>query len=131
MPAMVEDLFLDSGLAAAKATISAITICANEPTTYALATTGASSTQFLGSFNFTANSAFTGPSAGAAPTGRKLVSNTVTNGTILTSGTAAWWAAIGTANSSLYAHGSLSASQPVTAGNTFTLGAFEIRIANQ
>jgi len=125
MVAQVENLFLDSGLTAAQSSIAAIMICSSEPTTYASATTSA----LLGSYNFTAGSAFTGPSAGTSPTGRKLVSNAVTAGTITTTGTASWWAAVGTA--SLYAHGLLSAAQAVTAGNTFTLGAFEIRIANQ
>jgi len=125
MVAMVENLYLDAGGTAAQASISAIMICSSEPTTYASATT----TALLGSYNFTAGSAFTGPSAGTSPTGRKLVSNAITAGTITTTGTASWWAAVGTA--SLYAHGLISAAQAVTAGNTFTLGSFEIRIANQ
>lgn len=125
MVAQVENLYLDSGGTAAAASISAIMICSSEPTTYASATT----TALLGSFSFGAGAAFTGPSAGTSPTGRKLVANAVTAGTITTTGTASWWAAVGTA--SLYAHGLLSAAQAVTAGNTFTLGAFEIRIANQ
>lgn len=125
MVSMVENLFLDSGLTAAQASISAIYICSSEPTTYALATTTAT----LGYYSFGAGSAATGPSAGTSPTGRKLVANAITAGTITTTGTASWWAAVGTA--SLYAHGLLSAAQAVTAGNTFTLGSFEVRIANQ
>lgn len=125
MVAMVENLFLDSGLTAAQASISHIYICSSEPTTYASATTTAT----LGFYSFGAGSAMSGPSAGTSPTGRKLVAAAVTAGTITTTGTASWWAAVGTA--SLYAHGLLSAAQGVTAGNTFTLGAFEIRIANQ
>lgn len=125
MVAMVENLFLDSGLTAAQASVSHIYICSSEPTSYALATT----TNTLGFFSFGPGSAVTGPSAGTSPTGRKLVANAVTAGTITTTGTASWWAIVGTA--SLYAHGLLSAAQAVTAGNSFTLGQFEIRIANQ
>ena len=125
MVAQVENIYLDSGGIAAQAAISAIMICSSEPTTYALATT----TNLLGSFTFGTSAACTGPSAGTSPTGRKLVMNAVTAGTITTTGTASWWAAVCTA--SLYAHGLLSAAQAVTSGNTFTLGSFEIRIANQ
>jgi hypothetical protein len=125
MVAQVENIYLDAGGTAAQLNLSAIMICSSEPTTYALATT----TNLLGSFSFGTSAACTGPSAGTSPTGRKLVMNAITAGTITTTGTASWWAAVGTA--SLYAHGLLSAAQAVTAGNTFTLGAFEIRIANQ
>lgn len=125
MVAMVENIYLDAGGTAAQLNLSAIMICSSEPTTYSIATT----TALLGSFSFGTSAAFTGPSAGTSPTGRKLVANAVTAGTITTTGTASWWAAVGTA--SLYAHGLLSAAQAVTSGNTFTLGAFEIRIANQ
>lgn len=125
MVAQVENVYLDAGGTAAQLAIGAIMICSSEPTTYSIATT----TALLGSFNFTAGSACTGPSAGTSPTGRKLVMNAITAGTITTTGTASWWAAVGTA--SLYAHGLLSAAQAVTSGNTFTLGSFEIRIANQ
>jgi hypothetical protein len=57
------------------------------------------------------------------------VSTAVTDGTIKTSGSLGWWAAI--SGASLYAHGSISAGQTVTAGNTFQLSSFELRIANQ
>jgi hypothetical protein len=125
MVASVENIYLDAGGTAAQLNMSAIMICSSEPTTYASATT----TALLGSYVFGTSAACTGPSAGTSPTGRKLVVNAVTAGTITTTGTASWWAAVGTA--SLYAHGLLSAAQAVTAGNTFTLGSFEIRIANQ
>jgi len=123
--ASVENLFLDSGLTAAQASIANICICSSEPTTFASATT----TALLGSFAAGAGTTSSGPSAGTSPTGRKLVFASIASGTITTTGTASWWAAVGTA--SLYAHGLLSAAQGVTAGNTFSLGSFEVRIANQ
>ena len=124
MAAQIEDAFLDNGLTDDKAKISHIYICQSEPTTYALAST----TALLGAKSWGAGSAFTGPSAGS-PNGRKITSVAITDGTITTSGTASWWAACGTA--SLLVHGLLSAPQVVTAGNTFTLAAFDIRIPNQ
>jgi len=125
MVAMLEDAFLDQGLTTDKANISHIFICSTEPTTYASASTSA----LLGTKSWGAGNAFTGPSAGTSPTGRKIVSVAITDGTITTTGTASWWAACGTA--SLLAHGTLSAGQAVTAGNTFSLASFEIRVANQ
>ncbi len=125
MVAKVETIFLDAGLTAAQAALSEICICSSEPSTYASAKT----TAFLGNKSFGTSACFTGPSAGTSPTGRKLVSNGITDGTVTTTGTASWWAAVGTA--SLYAHGLLSSAQGVTSGNTFTLGSFEIRIADE
>jgi hypothetical protein len=43
-------------------------------------------------------------------------------------GTATHWAITKTTGSTLMATGPLSASQGVTSGNTFTLGAFDITI---
>jgi len=125
MPAMLEDVVLDSGLATLDTLTSHIFICSSEPTTYAQAST----TYLLGQKSWGAGNAFGSPAAGTSPTGRKVTSVAVTDGTITTSGTASWWAACGTA--SLHSHGTLSTPQVVTSGNTFTLGAFEIKVANQ
>lgn len=125
MTAQVEDVFLDGGLTAAKAAISHIYICASEPTTVAIAVS-----TYLGFKSWGAANAFAAPAAGTSPTGRKLTSVAITDGTITTTGTASWWAAVA-GSTSLYAHGLLSSSQAVTAGNTFSLGAFDIKLANQ
>jgi len=124
MPPSLEDVVLDLGLNVLDTLPTHINICNTEPTTYAQATT----TYLLGFKSVAAGSVFTAPAA-ASPNGRKVASVAVTDGTITTSGTAAWWAI--TATNTLYAHGSLSASQAVTSGNTFTLASFEIRIPNQ
>jgi hypothetical protein len=125
-PAMLEDTVLDNGLGPILDTLTShIFICQAEPTTYALAST----TALLGTKSWGAGAAFGAPAAGTSPTGRKVTSVAITDGTITTTGTASWWAACGTA--SLHAHGLLSAPQAVTAGNTFSLAAFEIRLANQ
>lgn len=124
MAASLEDTVLDNGLSVLDTLTSHIFICSSEPTTYALAST----THLLGLKSWGAGNAFGSPAAGS-PNGRKVTSVAITDGTITTTGTASWWAACGTA--SLHAHGTLSAAQVVTSGNTFTLGAFDIRIPNQ
>jgi hypothetical protein len=126
MAASLEDRVLDNGLSALDTEPTHIEICNNEPTTYASATT----TSLLGFKSFGAGAVFGSPAAGS-PNGRKVTSAAVTDGTITTSGTAAWWAITDHANSRLLAHGSLSATQVVSSGNTFTLAAFDIRIPNQ
>jgi len=127
MVAQVEDVVLDGGLTAFKNAARQIFVCSSEPTTFAIASSGAAS---LGKKDFgTAGSCLSAVTAGTSPTGRKVTTTAITDGTILTTGTASWWAICDTA--SLYAHGSLSATQAVTAGNTFSLGAFDVRIANQ
>lgn len=126
MVAQLEDRVLDLGLNVLDTESTAIYIVssATEPTTYALATSGAGS---LGFKSFGAGAVFGSPAAAADTNGRRVTSAAVTDGTIVTSGTAAWWAIVAGA-SSLHAHGSLSANQVVTAGNTFTLAAFDITV---
>lgn len=124
MVAQLEDRVLDLGLNVLDAESTAIYITSVEPTTYALATAGAGS---LGFKSFGAGAVFAAPSAAADANGRRVTSAAVTDGTIASSGTAAWWAIVAAA-SSLHAHGSLAANQVVTAGNTFTLAAFDITV---
>lgn len=125
MVSMLEDVVLDSGLTTLDTLTSHIFICQAEPTTYAIASTSG----LLGQKSWGAGNAFGSPAAGVTPTGRKVTSIAITDGTITTSGTASWWAACGTA--SLHAHGLLSSTQVVTSGNTFTLAAYDIKCANQ
>jgi hypothetical protein len=127
MPPKLEDRVLDLGLNVLDTESTAIYIVssATEPTTYALATSGAGS---LGYKSFGAGAVFGSPAA-VGTTGRSVSSAQVTDGTIVTSGTAAWWAIVAAA-STLHAHGSLSANQVVAAGNTFTLAAFDIVVRN-
>lgn len=122
----LEDRVLDNGLTVLDTEATHIYICSAEPTTYASATTSSA----LGNKNFTAGSVFGAPAAGA-PNGRKVTSAQVTDGTVTGTGTAGFWAATDNTNSRLLAAGSLSATQAVTSGNSFTLTAFDIRIPNQ
>lgn len=121
MVASLEDRVLDFGLNVLDTESSFVSICSSEPTTLAVAATSG----LLGFKNWGAGAAFGAPAAGA-PNGRQVASVAVSDGTITTSGTASWWAAY--AAGTLHAHGTLSGAQVVTAGNTFTLASFTIRI---
>lgn len=126
MVASLADQVLDSGLTILHSLATHMIICSTEPTTYAQA----QATYLLGFKSWGVNNVFGSPAAGA-PNGRKSSSVAITDGTITTSGTAAWWAVCDETNSVLQAHGSLSATQAVTSGNTFSLASFDIRIPNQ
>jgi hypothetical protein len=124
MAASLEDRVLDFGLNVLDTESSFISITSSEPTTIAIAATSG----LLGFKNWGVGAAFGSPAAGS-PNGRKVSSVAITDGTITTTGTANWWAAY--AAGTLHAHGTLAAAQAVTAGNTFSLSSFDIRIPNQ
>lgn len=120
---LIADRVYDLGLNVLDTEANAIYICNAEPATYTAATT----TNALG--NATGGN-FPGigvPSAGT-PNGRQVTVNAVTNGTVTATGTASHYAIVDTVNSRLLATSSLTASQAVTSGNTFTLTSFTIRI---
>ena len=94
-------------------------ICSQEPTTYAQAT----SNYTLGN----KTSLNIGAPAAGSPTGRQVTVPQITDGTVTGTGTATHWA-ITNGSSELLATGSLSSSQAVTSGNTFTLASFTVRI---
>lgn len=60
--------------------------------------------------------------------GREVVVAAITGGTVTGTGTATHYAIVDTVNSRLLATGSLTASQSVTSGNTFTLSSVSIGI---
>jgi hypothetical protein len=72
----------------------------------------------------------TSPTIGApgarSPSGRKITVSAITNGSVTGTGTAAYYAIVD--SSRLLATGSLTSSQVVTSGNTFTTTAFDIGI---
>lgn len=123
MAASLEDRTLDFGLNELDALATHVRICNTEPTNYTQATT----TYVLGYKSWGAGAGFSSPSAGS-PNGRQVSSMAITDGTITTGGTANWWAVTDESNSRYLAHGTLQASQVVSAGNTFTLGSFNIKI---
>jgi len=120
----VGDRVLDLGLNVLDVEATHLNINTTEQATFAAATAGAA---FLGTKNFGVGAVCGAPAAGA-PNGRKVTTAAVTDGSISTTGTAAAWSITDNTNSRLLASGVLSASQAVTAGNTFTLPAFDIRL---
>jgi hypothetical protein len=123
MAAKLEDRTLDFGLNELDTLATHIRICGTEPSDYASAVTA----NVLGFKNWGAGNVFGAPAAGA-PNGRKVTSVAITDGTITTTGTANWWAVTDETNSRYLAHGTLNAAQAVSAGNTFSLAAFDVRI---
>jgi hypothetical protein len=119
--AFINDRVFDNGLTVLDTEANRLDICSSEPTTYAQAT----STLTLGN----KTSLSVGAPEDRSPNGRKVVVAAITsNGNVTATGTASHWAVSDTVNSRLLATGVLSASQAVTNGNTFTLGAFDIGI---
>ena len=122
------DRSLDEGLTALDTEANRLDICHTLPTTYAQATS-----------TYTAGnkvSPSVGAPAAASPNGRKVTVAQITDGTITATSTGAsddaqFWALTDTVNSRLLAAGSLASAQMVTSGNTFTLGAFDIRIPSE
>ena len=117
--AFISDEVFDQGLDYADTNGTRIDICSAEPTTYAAAT----STLSLG--NKTGMN--TGAAEDGATDGRRVIVPAITDGNVTADGTATHWALTDGA-SLLIATGSLSASQSVTNGNTFTLDAISITI---
>lgn len=116
----LNDRVFDSGLTVLDTEANRLDICSQEPTTYAEAT----STYTLGN----KTSLSIGAPADRTPSGRKVTVAAITDGTVSGTGTASHWAIVDTGNSRLLATGSLSSSQAVTSGNTFSLAAFDIGI---
>lgn len=117
--ATLADRVFDNGLTVLDTEATRLDICSQEPATYAAAT----STYTLGNKTSLSIGA---PTDGT--TGRKVVVAAITDGSVTATGTASHWAITDTANSRLLATGTLSSSQAVTSGNTFTLASFDIRL---
>jgi hypothetical protein len=118
MVAFLHDNVLDNGLAYIDTNADKLHIGSGAiPTTYA-GVTGAT----LGN---KASPAVSAPANGSS-TGRSVTVSAITDGAVTGTGTAAWWALVDEGSTLLLAAQSLSASQGVTDGNTFTLGAIEI-----
>lgn len=123
MPGKVNAWGLDNGLLGLKAQGTHIYICSQEPLTYADAT----STYALGNQSFGAGNVFTGPTD-RTPNGRKITTVAVTSGSVTGTGTAMRWAIVDSVNSRLLIDNDLAASQAVTAGNVFSIPAFDFGI---
>jgi hypothetical protein len=124
--AFFNDTHLDNGLAGLKAAADRIYICSSEPATY----TAATSTVALGNKNVAARSISPAAIAAGSPSGRKVTSMVITDGAVTANGTASHWAIVTSGSSRLDYANSLSATQVVTSGNTFSLTAADIRLPN-
>lgn len=115
----MNDEIYDQGLDWADTNGTRVDVCSQEPTTY----TEATSTYTLG--NKTGLN--TGATQDGDTDGRKVVVPAVTDGSVTGTGTASHWG-LSDGTSLLVATNSLSASQAVTSGNTFTLDAINLTI---
>lgn len=118
--AYISDFILDAALSVLDTDANRIDICSQEPATF----TEATATYTLGN----KTGITVGAPADRAPNGRKVTVSAVSGGSVTGTGTASHWAITDTVNSRLHAANSLSASQVVTSGNTFTLTAIDIGI---
>ena len=110
--------YQDLALAGIQTDGTRLDICSQEPTTYAEATATYSKGNKTG--------VVVGAPAAGTPSGRQVTVPAITGGTVTGSATVTHWALVNPVNSRLIATGSLSASQAVVSGNTFSLAAFTI-----
>lgn len=120
--AFIPDTAMDALLNSVCDTVENLYINSAEPATF----TAASSTNKLG----TKATPTIAAAANRTPTGRQRTVQAITDGTVDSTGTATHWSLTDDSLSELKATGALSASQAVTAANTFTLSAFEIGVAD-
>lgn len=118
--ATLNDRVFDNGLTVLDTEANAIHVTSQEATTY----TEATSTYTLGN----STSVSIGAPADRAGGGRKVTVASLSDGSITGTGTASHYALVDTSNTRLLATGTLTASQSVTSGNTFTLASFDIGI---
>jgi len=111
--ASLADRVFDNGLTVLDTEANRIDITSQEATTYAEAT----STYTLGNSTSLSIAAPSDRTGG----GREVVAAAISDGSVSGTGTATHYAIVDTSNSRLLATGSLSASQSVTSGNTFSL----------
>lgn len=118
--ATLNDRVFDNGLTVLDTEANRIDITSQEAVDY----TGATSTFSLGN----STSLSIGAPADRTGGGRKVTVAAISDGSVTGNGTATHYAIVDTINSRLLATGSLSASQSVTSGNTFTLSTVDIGI---
>lgn len=116
--AYINDAAYDAALAYIITNGTRLELCSAEPANYAGIAAVA-----LGN----KTSLAIGAAANGAVSGRRVTVAAITNGSVTANGTATHWA-IHNGSNTLVASGSLSASQVVTSGNTFTNAAFDITI---
>ncbi len=118
--ATLDNRVFDNGLTVLDTEANKVLVTSQEASTY----TEANSTYALGN----STSLSIGAPADRSGGGRKVAVAAITDGSVTGTGTATHYALVDTNNSRLLATGSLTASQAVTSGNTFTLATFDIGI---
>ena len=118
--ATLNDRVFDNGLTVLDTEANAVYITSQEATSY----TDATSTSALGNSTSLSIGAPQDRSGG----GREVVVAAITDGSVTATGTATHYAIVDTVNSRLLATSTLTASQAVTSGNTFTLSSVAIGI---
>lgn len=118
--ATIADKVLDDGLNTLTNDANRVDITSQEATSY----TDATSTSTLGN---TTSITISSP-ADRTGGGRKVTLSAISGGSVSGTGTATHYAISDTTNSILLVTGSLTASQSVTSGNTFSLEALDVGI---
>tara|TARA_R110002167_G_scaffold71463_1_gene201673 strand:+ start:108 stop:479 length:372 start_codon:yes stop_codon:yes gene_type:complete len=118
--ATLNDRVFDNGLSVLDTEANKIVITSQEATTY----TEANATYALGD----STSLSVGAPADRAGGGREVTVAAITDGSVTATGTATHYAIVDTSNTRLLATSTLTASQAVTTGNTFTLSSVAIGI---
>lgn len=118
--ATLADRVFDNGLTVLDTEANKILITSQEAANY----TEANSTYALGNSTSLSIAAPSDRTGG----GREVVVAAISDGSVTGSGVATHYAIVDTVNSRLLATGSLTTSQTVTTGNTFSLGSFTIGI---
>jgi hypothetical protein len=122
MPLIADSVF-DAGLATITAGGTKIDLCSSEPANYA----GIAGVTLGNKTGLT-----TGAAANGTVNGRRVTVPAITSGapgSVTGTGTASHWA-LSNGSSTLYAAGALTSTQSVTSGNTFTLDAIDVTIAD-
>lgn len=118
--ATLNDRVFDNGLTVLDTEANAIHITSQEATDY----TDATSTSTLGN----STSLSIGAPQNRTGGGREVVVAAISDGSVTGTGTATHYAIVDTSNTRLLATGSLTVSQSVASGNSFTLASFTIGI---
>ena len=118
--AYLNDRVFDNGLTVLDTEANKILICSAQPATY----TEANATYALGN----STSLSIGAPAAKSGGGRQVTIAAISDGSVTATGTATHYAIVDTSATRLLAAGSLTASQSVTSGNTFTLTSTTIGI---
>lgn len=128
MTKTVDDVVLDAALNQIRTSADKLVVCIGAPANYTEANTNSPTGKRCGQRTITSAN-FTGPANGDV-NGRKLTINQQTGITVDVSGTADHVALVDDTASVLLAVTALAASQAVTAGNTMTVNAFDLEIAD-